>query len=125
MTRALMHNDTSLRILVVEDETLLAMMIEDMLVDLGHSVAAIAARVADAERHAASLEIDFAILDLNLDGENSLPVASILKRRGIPLIFSTGYGAESLGEEWAAIPVLAKPFQTHELRNIIARARVA
>lgn len=123
MTRDLMHTDTNLRILIVEDEALLVMMIEDMLSDLGHSVAATASRLADAEHHAASSEIDFAILDLNLNGENTFPVASILRGRGIPLIFSTGYGEGSLSEEWASVPVLAKPFQMHELREIIARAR--
>jgi DNA-binding response OmpR family regulator len=117
-----MNKSKSLRILLVEDEPLVAMMITDMAEDAGHKVVATAARLAEALPVASEGEIDVAILDVNLNGERTFPVAEALRARGVPVIFSTGYGAESLGLDWAHSLVLAKPFQPHDLERVLDAA---
>lgn len=113
---------SGLRILVVEDEGFVAMMIEEMLQDLGCLVAASVARLPEACRIAATIEADLAILDVNLYGEAVFPVAEILRERKIPFVFSTGYGASGLPAEFAGRPVLGKPFLFEELQRKIALA---
>jgi DNA-binding response OmpR family regulator len=108
-------------ILVVEDEMLLAMMLEDMLTDLGYCVVK-AARVGKATEIAAAASIDCAILDVNLDGENSYPVAKELRRRNIPFVFSTGYGAAGLRSDYRDSPTLSKPYSHHDLQRILTAA---
>ncbi len=117
-----MNNKKCLRILLVEDEALVAMMITDMVEDFGHKVVASAARLADALTLARQADIDLAILDLNLNGERTFPVAEALKARGVTVVFSTGYGADALGPEWASATVLSKPFQPGDLEAILMRA---
>ena len=111
-----------LRILIVEDEMLVAMNIEDMLLALGHEVAGIASRLAPALALAAECEIDVAMLDVNLAGEPSFAVADILDRRGIPYLFATGYGRDGIAPAYRAAPVLQKPFRSGELRDAIGQA---
>lgn len=108
-----------LRALIVEDEAIIAMMIEDMIVDLGHEVAASAGNVADAAAKAENLAIDFAVLDVNLDGQPTFKVAEILVRRGIPFVFATGYGATALTAQWSHAPTLQKPFQMRDLADAL------
>ncbi len=112
----------SLNVLVVEDESLVAMMIEDVLAELGHQVAAVAGRLEEAERLAGTLPVDFAVVDLNLNGQRTFPVAEVLKRRGVPFLFATGYGAAGLENGWSDAVVLQKPFQPEELRAALSRA---
>lgn len=107
------------RILVVEDEMLLAMNLEDMLAELGHTVVAVATRMAQAKTCAAEKEIDLAILDLNLSGSLSFPVADILRQRGIPFLFATGYGSTGLTENYRKECVLSKPYGLGELEIAI------
>jgi CheY-like chemotaxis protein len=111
-----------LRVLIVEDEELIAMFVEDMLTDLGHEVAAIAARMEDAIRAAETGLFDFAIVDVNLDGQPSYPVAEILKTRGIPFVFATGYGAAGLDPAYAGAATLQKPFAQAELQAALSMA---
>lgn len=85
-----------LRILVVEDEMTIALMIEDMLTDLGHDVVELAMRLPRALAAARNETFDFAILDVNLDGHRSSPVAEVLIERGIPFVFATGYGSDGI-----------------------------
>lgn len=99
-----------LRVLLVEDEGPVAMLIEDMLIDLGCEIAASAADVDGACRIASVEAIDFALLDLNLGGSSSLPVARILRDRNIPVVFSTGYGVGSLPAEFQSCALIAKPY---------------
>ena len=106
-------------ILVVEDEMLVAMMLEDMLTDIGYRVIK-AARVTKATGLAATEDIDCAILDVNLDGETSYPVAKELRRRGIPFLFSTGYSAASLRADYSDCPILSKPYSPQGLERILA-----
>ena len=104
-----------LRILIVEDEMLLAMNIEDMLLDLGHEVAGIASRLEPALALAREGAFDVAMLDVNLAGERSFPVAELLAARGIPFLFATGYGRAGIEETYRDRPVLQKPFRADEL----------
>ncbi|MEF0942866.1 response regulator [Rhizobium sp. BR 362] len=116
-----MHKDNEkLRFLIVEDEALIAMLIEDILTDLGYEVAAVASRLRDACEHARSAEFDFAILDVNLDGKPSYPVAEILDERGVPFAFATGYGALGLDGKFSKIPTLAKPFVGDDVEKLIS-----
>ena len=82
--------------MIAEDEMLIALNLEDMLVQLGHTVIAMAARIPEALKLAAESDIYLAILDLNLFGMSSFPVADVLRGRGIPFMFATGYGAQGL-----------------------------
>lgn len=109
------------RVFVVEDESLVAMLIEDMLADLGYEVVAVAARLEQAVEGARTVSADLAILDLNLDGRRTDAVAEVLRARGIPFIFATGYGAAGVNAEWAHVPVVQKPFQETELAAALAR----
>lgn len=109
-----------LKVLVVEDEMTIAFMIEDMLVDLGHEVVGISMRLPDALRAAEDANIDLAILDVNLDGFRSFPVAEVLMRRGIPFAFATGYGRSGIDAPFKDRPVLAKPFLQADLKRLLA-----
>ena len=86
------------RILVVEDELMIRMLLEDMLGELGYIVAAEAARIDEALDAANNADFDVAILDVNLNGEPILPVADALAARGTPFVFATGYGERGLPE---------------------------
>ena len=110
-----------LRILIVEDEMLVAMNIEDMLLDLGHEVAGLASRLEPALSLAREGEFDIAMLDVNLAGQPSFPVAAILAQRGIPFLFATGYGAKGIAEEYRDYPVLQKPFRVTDLGEALQR----
>ncbi|MEO8747629.1 MAG: response regulator [Rhodanobacter sp.] len=101
-------------ILVAEDETLLAMMLEDRLEALGYTVLK-AARLQRGLELAESEPIDVAILDINLAGHESFPIAAILRRRGIPLLFSSGYGTGGLPTDWSSEIVLQKPYDGGQL----------
>ena len=110
-----------LRILVVEDEMMVAMVLEDMLTGFGCDVVK-AARVAKAIHLIATDRIDGAILDVNVAGEPVYPVARALQTRGIPFIFSSGYGAGGLPSEYRDCPTLSKPFHENELAPLLAGA---
>ena len=104
------------RLLVVEDEYLIRMLLEDMLADLGYEVAAAVGTIAEASELAASGDFNAAILDVNLDGQEIYPVAEILAKRGLPFVFVTGYGERSLTEPYHDRPALQKPFQIDQLK---------
>ncbi|AZE89200.1 response regulator [Pseudomonas orientalis] len=115
-----MTSFTGIRVLLVEDEGAIAMLIEEMLEDLGCTVVASVAHLAKALQVADVVEVDVAILDVNLAGERVFPAARILRSRNIPFLFSTGYGASGLPEEFADCPVLHKPFAESDLRLKVA-----
>jgi CheY-like chemotaxis protein len=108
------------RILVVEDEFLIRMLLEDMLTELGYELAGVAGRVDEAAELAKTKEIDLAILDVNLDGSDVYPVADILIQRGVPFVFVSGYGGRGLPEAYSDRPTLQKPFQFDELEKTLA-----
>ena len=113
--RPLPDGFAGLRGLVVEDEVAIAMLVEDMLLDLAVEVIGPAGRLAQATKLAESEAIDLAILDVNVAGEAVYPIADILARRGIRFVFSTGYGAAGIDAPWRGRPVLQKPFSQSEL----------
>lgn len=117
-----MTNRKAKRILVVEDEFLIALHVEELLTAMGHQVIGPVSRLNEALDLARTVEIDFAVLDVNLAGTASFPVADILRERGIPFVFATGYGTEGLVDEYRAETALRKPFEPQELEQAIERA---
>ena len=112
----------SCNILIVEDETLLRMMVTEMLQELGHRVAAEAARIEQALPLAQSADFDLALLDVNVAGKLITPVAEIIASRPRPIIFTTGYGTSGLPEGFRNRPALRKPFMVDRLKKAIEQA---
>ncbi len=107
--------------LVVEDEALIAMMAEDLLEALGHQVVATAATLADAHAACESAAFDAALLDVNLNGDSSMELATVLKARGVPFAFTTGYGAGGIDPSHTDMPVLTKPYALAELEVVLGK----
>ena len=107
------------RVLVVEDEALISMLIEDMLADIGCKCVDVAASVESAMQALTRVEPDFAMLDINLNGKHSFPVADLLRSRDIPFVFLSGYGAGGLCAGYANAKVLQKPFQLGDLETAL------
>ena len=112
----------AMRILVVEDELMIRMLLEDMLGELGYTVAAEAARIEEALDAAKNADFDIAILDVNLNGQPISPVADALVARGMPFVFATGYGERGLPEPYRDRPTLKKPFQMDGLKQMLQTA---
>jgi len=110
-----------LRILLVEDEPIIAMTAEDMLDAIGCDVVASAATLEEALAASARGGFDVAMLDINLNGVASLPVADALEQGGTPFIFTTGYGVEGCGRH-RDVPLVAKPYRIVDLQAALARA---
>lgn len=110
------------RLLLVEDEIMIRMLLEDMLTDLGHEVKAVAGGLDDALTLARDTDCDGAILDVNLSGAEVYAVADILMERGIPFAFATGYGERGIPQKYRGRPTLQKPFQLADLALTLARA---
>ena len=110
------------RVLVVEDEFLIALHLEDVLTAMGHQVVGSASRLNEALDLARTGDIDFAVLDVNLAGTQSFPVAEVLRERGIPFVFATGYGVEGLVDGYRDQPTLQKPYERYELEQAIKSA---
>jgi DNA-binding response OmpR family regulator len=109
------------RVLLVEDEVLVAMQVEDTLTELGFQVVALVTNLARAVDTARTADVDFAVLDINLSGELSFPVADVLTARGIPFLFVSGYGSKGLSPEYQHAVRLQKPFRAHDLSQAIGR----
>ena len=109
------------RLLIVEDEYLIRLLLEDMLVEFGCSIAAVASNLEEGKKAAQTTEIDLAILDVNIDGHQVFPIADILRGRKLPFIFITGYGARGLPDAYRDTPTLQKPFQMQDLKATLAR----
>jgi len=112
-----------LRILVVEDEAAISLLLEDMLLDFGCEVIGPAARLAAALDAVERETVDLAILDVNVAGEPIYPVAEALAQRQIPFVFSTGYGSAGIKDAYRDRPVLQKPFAQHDLKQKLLIAR--
>jgi DNA-binding response OmpR family regulator len=108
------------RILLVEDEMLVAWMLEDMLKDLGCTVIGPAASVAQALTLIDANIVDAATLDVSLNRELSYPIADVLIARGIPFLFSTGYDKDRLRHGYRSFPMLQKPFHPTQLVKMLA-----
>lgn len=116
-----MSDLTGKRILIVEDEFLIAAMLEDMLVDLGAVVVGPAATVAKGLALAGTEALDAAVLDVNVSGLRVDPVAEALSERGVPIVFATGYGNSAVrGTD--TTPLLQKPYTQKKLSDALAQA---
>jgi PAS domain S-box-containing protein len=110
---------SGMRLLVVEDELLVSMLIEEILGDLGATVAGPHGRLAEGLAAAKAERFDGAILDLNLAGESADPLADLLLARGVPFVFMTGYQRESIDRRYANVPVLQKPIDAAALEGVL------
>lgn len=113
---------TGRRVLVVEDEALIAMLIEETLADIGCETVGTASDLVDALDKVRALAFDVAILDINLNGQRSFPVAEALAARGIPFVISSGYGSERLPPALQGRPTLQKPFQLSDIEQALRAA---
>src|SRR3981189_2054239 len=108
-------------VFLVEDEVMIRMMVADMLEELGYSVAAEAGEISEALRLVQSTAFDLAILAGNVNGKWITPVAELIKAKGRPFIFATGYGSSGLPVEYRDRPALQKPVQPDTLAQVIGR----
>jgi CheY-like chemotaxis protein len=108
-----------LRVLVVEDEMMVSMLIEDMLADMGCVVVGPASRLDEAIELMKASELDCAVLDVNLGGQPIFPLADLLRERGCPFAFATGYGDAGLRDVDRGSPVLQKPFREGDLARVL------
>lgn len=107
-------------ILVAEDEMLVAMMLEDVIQRAGFRVL-LTARLGRGLELAATESIDCAVLDINLAGEDSFPLAAELRLRSVPFVFASGYGSDGLPDEYRDIDVLLKPYSVKHIQDALAR----
>jgi len=112
-------------ILIVEDEPLIAMMLEDFLESLGHSVAGTCDSVESALKQVESGGFDLAILDVNLKGENVWPVASRLRQQNVPFVIATGGHVDPPPPEFNNAPVIEKPYTVDRVTPAIDAAFAA
>ncbi|HXW42713.1 MAG TPA: response regulator [Xanthobacteraceae bacterium] len=113
---------TGKRVFVVEDELMIRMLLDGMLSELGHTVAAEAGAIDEALTLARQADFDVAVLDVNLNNQPITPVVEVLVRRGLPFIFASGYGLRGVPEAYRASPTLQKPFQAEALARAIDAA---
>jgi CheY-like chemotaxis protein len=110
------------RVLIVEDELMIRMLLEGMLEDLGHTVAGQAGTIEEALALARQADFDVALLDVNLNGKAITPVVAVLAARGLPFVFASGYGQRGVPEEYRDSPALQKPFQAEALAAALQTA---
>ncbi len=109
------------RVLIVEDESLVAMLLETILEDMGCVPVGPAANIDDGMTLVAEA-LDAALLDVNVAGRQVFPVAQALRDRGVPFVFSTGYGEGGLPDEWRGQATLQKPFSEAAVRDALMKA---
>lgn len=111
---------SGLRVLLVEDEIMVALLLEEMLAELGHTVVGPVARLERALEMTQREPFDVAILDVNINGSEVYPVAEALAARDIPFAFVTGYGGKGLRTSYCDRPTLQKPFRRRDLGELFA-----
>jgi CheY-like chemotaxis protein len=116
-----MSDLAGIRVLLIEDEPIVAVLAEDMLDVIGCIVAATVATVSAALAAVASLSFDMAMVDINLDGEDGLAVADALRARGIPYLITTGYDAHGAAPGHSPASILTKPYALIDLEAAIRR----
>jgi CheY-like chemotaxis protein len=109
-------------ILIVEDEPLIAMMLEDFIISLGHEVSGSCDSVNSALAEVAKGKFDLAILDVNLKGESVWPVASALRDKGTPFVLASGGHVDPPPPEFAQIPMIEKPYTIDRVTPVIDAA---
>ena len=105
------------RVLIVEDEIVVALFLEDVLDEFGYHVAGVVTQLDEAM--AREPDYDIALLDVHLNGRNVFDFADMLAGRNIPFVFATGYGERGIPERHRCCPVLQKPFQPDDLKRIL------
>jgi len=111
------------RVLIVEDEIVVALFLEDLLAEFGYEVAGIVSHLDDAMGR--PNDYDIAVLDVHLNGRNVFDFADRLAARGTPFVFATGYGARGIPDRHCARPVLQKPFRPDELKRVLKEVAAA
>jgi two-component SAPR family response regulator len=106
-----------LRVLIVEDEIVVALFLEDVLAEFDYDVAGVVSHLDDAM--ARETDYDIALLDVHINGRNVFDFADLLAGRAIPFIFATGYGERGIPERHRSRPVLQKPYQPADLRRVL------
>ena len=120
MADIILPPDRSVSLLVVEDHVLIALDLENMLLELGVTQVSVANTIEQALQLIATTSFDGALLDVRLGAAASLPVAIALRDAGVPFAFATGYNAAGMiPEEFRTLPLIAKPFQQHELIQVL------
>lgn len=114
-----------MRVLIVEDEAIIAMMLEDAVEQCGHIVGATVGNISDALNAVSTGDFDVALLDINLNGQraHALPITLSAQRK--PFAFITGYGEAGILSRFRDAPVLAKPFRLDTFRDVLARLETA
>ncbi len=115
--------DNFRRVLVVEDEVMVAMYVEELLSDLGYESVVVATGLDQALSLAREAAFDFAVLDINLGGRLSFPVADVLRARGIPFLFASGYASKGVNDNYKDAVRIQKPFRSRDLARAIDRLR--
>jgi CheY-like chemotaxis protein len=110
------------RVFVIEDEPMVSLLLEDFLFDIGCEVVATASRFNEALEKVDSTAFDVAILDMNLNGQQTLPIAEEFARREKRFVFATGYALPSVPGALKKVPVLQKPFRQEDLARAISEA---
>lgn len=105
------------RVLIVEDEIVVALFLEDVLDEFGYQVAGVVTQLDEAIGR--EPDYDLAVLDVHINGRNVFDFADMLAGRGIPFVFATGYGERGIPERHRCSPVLQKPFQPDDLKRIL------
>jgi CheY-like chemotaxis protein len=105
------------RVLVIEDELLVSMLIEDQLADIGCIIIGPFRRILNGLAAATTEPVDLALLDVNVAGERVFPIAEVLEQRGVPFLFLTGYGEAALPQDRPHWEALAKPFRDMQLAD--------
>lgn len=111
-------------LLILEDEPIVGLVLEDMIEDAGGQTI-YAERLEQALDHIAAASLDAAILDINIHGRQSYPVAHALVERGIPFIFATGYGDTLHPQEFALVPTVAKPYRFPDIEQALTKAGIS
>ena len=105
------------RVLIVEDEIVVALFLEDILAEFGYAVAGVVCHLDEAM--AREPDYDVAVLDVHLNGRSVFDFADMLAAQGIPFVFATGYGERGIPERHRGRPVLQKPFQSDDLKRVL------
>jgi CheY-like chemotaxis protein len=113
---------TGLRVLVVEDEALVGLLVEDFLQGFGCKIVGIAGSSIEAFGLIRSEAVDVAVIDLKLNGEMAYPLANALKAADVPFVFATGLPAGQIDGGYSQVPVVGKPFDEGELRGALLEA---
>lgn len=118
-------NSFRLKVLIIEDEAMIALMLEDTIAALGHDVSGIAATLGEAQRHVAKGGFDLAIVDCHLKGEDAWPAVDMLASAGIPFILSSGGSLADMPAAYADRPLLSKPYSMAAISDALATCEPA